>query len=232
MYDEEKRGAWSGKFLILYNGMKHHIGYDGEQMIVILSIVAILVVIIAVLAFSLIGQYNSLVKFRSRYRNAFAQIEVQLKRRYDLIPNLVETAKSFMAHERETLEAVITARNAAQTACNQASQGHADGAAVGALASAESGLSNAMGRFWGLSESYPDLKSNQNMMQLSEELTSSENKVAFARQAYNDAVTSYNTKMEVFPTNMIAGFFNFTPALLFEVADASERDAVKVDFGS
>ncbi len=189
------------------------------------AVVGLVVLVVIVVA----GMYNGLVKLRNRYRNAFAQIEVQLKRRYDLIPNLIETAKAFMSHERETLEAVISARNAAQSACSQAS-GAAESAAIGQLAAAETSLGGAMGRFWGLSEAYPELRSNQNMMQLSEELTSTENKVAFARQAYNDAVTAYNTKMETFPTNMIAGFLNFRPAVLFEVAHEQERQAVKVDF--
>ena len=196
----------------------------------ILIILGVVVALVVLLALFLVGQYNGLVKLRNRYRNGFAQIEVQLKRRYDLIPNLIETAKAFMSHERETLEAVISARNTAQQACTQASATHGESEAVGVLVAAEAGLGGAMGRFWGLSEAYPELRSNQNMMQLSEELTSTENKVAFARQAYNDAVTSYNTKLETFPTNIIAGFFTFAPATLFEVADDSERKAVKVDF--
>ena len=191
---------------------------------------AVLVGIIILIALFLVGQYNGLVKFRNRYRNGFAQIEVQLKRRYDLIPNLIETAKSFMKHERETLEAVISARNTAEQARSNAASANGEGAAVGALVAAEAGVGNAMGRFWGLSEAYPDLRSNANMMQLSEELTSTENKVAFARQAYNDSVTGYNTKLETFPTNIIAGFFTFTPATLFEVSEEVERKAVKVDF--
>ena len=196
----------------------------------IFIVLLIIVGIIVLVAVFLIGQYNGLVKLRNRYRNAFAQIEVQLKRRYDLIPNLVETAKGFMSHERETLEAVIAARNIAQAACSNASKAQGDGATVGALAAAETGLGNAMGGFWGLSEAYPDLKSNQNMMQLTEELTATENKVAFSRQAYNDSVTAFNTKVEVFPTNIIAGFFSFSIASLFEVTDQKEREAVKVDF--
>ena len=196
----------------------------------IFIVLLIIVGIIVLVAVFLIGQYNGLVKLRNHYRNAFAQIEVQLKRRYDLIPNLVETAKGFMSHERETLEAVIAARNIAQAACSNASKAQGDGATVGALAAAETGLGNAMGGFWGLSEAYPDLKSNQNMMQLTEELTATENKVAFSRQAYNDSVTAFNTKVEVFPTNIIAGFFSFSIASLFEVTDQKEREAVKVDF--
>lgn len=199
-------------------------------MTAIMIILGVVVVVALFIGFFLIGQYNGLVKLRNRYRNAFAQIEVQLKRRYDLIPNLVETAKSFMSHERETLEAVITARNTADQARQKAVASQGEGEAIGALVAAEAGLGDAMGRFFGLSEAYPDLKSNQNMMQLSEELTSTENKVAFARQSYNDSVTSYNTKTESFPTNIIAGMFNFTPAILFEVAESAEREAIKVDF--
>lgn len=174
------------------------------------------------------GTYNGLVKLRNRYRNAFAQIDVQLKRRYDLIPNLVETAKSFMKHERETLEAVIQARNMASSACQDASTEDAE--SMGALMAAEGGLGSALGKLFALSESYPDLKSNTNMMQLSEELTSTENKVAFSRQSYNDSVTEYNTKTEVFPASVIAGMFKFGQATLFEVADESETAPVKVDF--
>lgn len=190
----------------------------------------IIVGIIVLVALMLIGMYNGLVKLRNRYRNSFAQIEVQLKRRYDLIPNLIETAKAFMSHERETLEAVISARNTAENARQGAVASQGEGAAVGTLVAAEAGLGKAMGGFWGLSEAYPDLKSNANMMQLSEELTATENKVAFSRQAYNDSVTSYNTKLETFPTNVLAGFFSFKPATLFEVSDPEEREAVKVNF--
>ena len=174
------------------------------------------------------GMYNSLVTLRNRYRNAFAQIDVQLKRRYDLIPNLVETAKGFMKHERETLEAVIQARNMASDA--RAGASTEDAASMTALMAAEGGLGNSLGRLFALSEAYPDLKSNTNMMQLTEELTSTENKVSFSRQAYNDAVTVYNTKREVFPANMIAGMFKFVEASLFEVSNESEREAIKVEF--
>ena len=194
--------------------------------LIIILVIALLVILPVIF---LIGQYNGLVKHRNRYRNGFAQIEVQLKRRYDLIPNLIETAKTYMKHERETLEAVISARNSAQSACAEASK-NADGESVGKLVAAESALSGSMGRFFGLSESYPELRSNQNMMQLSEELTSTENKVAFSRQAYNDSVTSFNTKVESFPSNFIANFFSFRQATLFEVANEEERKAVKVDF--
>jgi len=194
----------------------------------IIIIVLVVVVVLVVGLLWLMAQYNGLVKLRNRYRNAFAQIDVQLKRRHDLIPNLVETAKGYMRHERETLEAVIQARNAAESARQGVSPDNA--AQMGALMSAESGLGSVLGRLFALSEAYPDLKANQNMMQLSEELTSTENKVSFSRQAYNDSVTVYNTKREVFPTNLIAGSFNFGPATLFEVSSPEERERVDVKF--
>jgi LemA protein len=176
----------------------------------------------------LVAQYNGLVKLRNRFRNAFAQIDVQLKRRHDLIPNLVETAKGYLKHERETLEAVIQARNKAEEI--RAGVKPDDAGGMKRLMEAEGGLGGVLGRLFALSEAYPDLKANQTMMQLTEELTSTENKVSFARQAYNDAVTTYNTKRESFPTNLIAGTFNFGPAVLFEVAEPGEREAVKVEF--
>lgn len=193
-----------------------------------ITILVILAGIVLVLALWVIGIYNSLVKLRNLYRNAFAQIDVQLKRRYDLIPNLVETAKSFMKHEKETLEGVIEARNMASSARQSANT--EDASSMGALMAAEGGLGGALGRLFALSEAYPDLKSNANMMQVSEELTTTENKIAFSRQAYNDAVTQYNTQTEVFPSSLIAGIFNFGTATLFEVAEESEREAVKVEF--
>lgn len=183
-----------------------------------------------VAVFWVMGTYNGLVRLRNRFKNAFAQIDVQLKRRYDLIPNLVETAKGYMSHERETLEAVITARNAASTAGRAAAAAPADPAAMQGLLGAETVLSGAMTKFMALAEAYPDLKANQNMMQLTEELTSTENKVSFARQAYNDAVTEYNIKREMFPSNLIAGMFNFAAAVLFEIDNAVERQAPKVSF--
>ncbi len=198
------------------------------QMNTLLIILAVIAGLAILIALWVMGAYNGLVKLRNRYRNAFAQIDVQLKRRHDLIPNLVETAKRYMKHERETLEAVIQARNMASAAREGVNT--EDAASMNALMAAEGGLGSALGRLFALSESYPDLKSNANMMQLSEELTSTENKVAFSRQAYNDAVTEYNTKTEVFPSSVIAGMFNFRKATLFEVADAKERDAVKVEF--
>jgi LemA protein len=177
-----------------------------------------------------IGGYNSLVTLRNRFKNAFAQIDVQLKRRYDLIPNLVETAKGYLKHERETLEAVIKARNIAYAASQSAAANPADAGAVKNLLGAESGLAGALSRLMVVSEQYPDLKANQNMMQLTEELTSTENKISFARQAYNDAVTLYNTKRETFPTNLLAGIFNFAEAQLFQVDNAAERQAPQVKF--
>ena len=177
-----------------------------------------------------ISQYNQLVVLRNRFKNAFSQIDVQLKRRYDLIPNLVETAKAYMQHESKTLEAVTQARNIAQTAGGRAAANPGDPSAMRELAGAEAGLTGALGRLLAVAESYPDLKANQNMMQLTEELTSTENKVAFARQAYNDSVMTYNTKREVFPTNIVAGIFHLTAAELFQVDDASQRQAPKVAF--
>ena len=179
-----------------------------------------------------VGLYNGLIQGRNAYRNAYAQIDVQLNRRYDLIPNLVEVAKTYMAHERETLEAVIRARAAAVAGLGAAKANPGDAAAMAQLAGAEGGLGAALGRLMMVSESYPDLKANQNMAQLSEELTSTENKVAFARQAYNDQVMSYNNKREMFPSSIVAGMFNFQPAALLEITadDAHKREAPKVSF--
>ena len=184
----------------------------------------------AVLFFWVVGAYNGLVTLRNRFKNAFAQIDVQLKRRYDLIPNLVETAKGYMKHERETLEAVIAARNTAYAASKVAAANPADAAAMKGLMGAESGLAGAMSRLMVVAEQYPELKANQNMMQLTEELTSTENKISFSRQSYNDSVTLFNTSREMFPTNLIAGIFNFTEAQLFQVAAAAERAAPQVKF--
>jgi len=199
-------------------------------MIAVLIVLGILLLVAIVLGLWVAGIYNSLVALRNRFKNAFAQIDVQLKRRYDLIPNLVEVAKGYMKHESGTLEAVIKARNVAYTASQAAAANPADAGAVKNLLSAESGLTGAMSRLMVVSEQYPDLKANQNMMQLTEEMTSTENKISFARQAYNDSVMSYNTTRESFPTNVLAGMFNFTEAQLFQIEDAAERAAPKVSF--
>jgi LemA protein len=192
-------------------------------------LLGIVVLILLVVGWA-VGAYNRLVGLRNRFKNAYAQIDVQLKRRYDLIPNLVETAKGYIKHERGTLEAVITARNAASTANARAAVNPGDAQTMKALVGAEATLTGSLGRLFALAEAYPDLKANQTMAQLMEELTSTENKVAFARQAYNDSVMTYNTGREVFPANVIAGAFNFTSAELFVVEDAAEKQAPKVSF--
>ena len=190
----------------------------------------ILLAAIVLIVFWVISIYNGLVGGRNAYQNAFAQIDVQLTRRYDLIPNLVETAKGYMKHERETLEAVIAARNTAYAGLKAAAANPGDAAAVQALSGAEGQLTGALSRLMAVAESYPDLKANQNMMQLSEELTTTENKVSFARQAFNDAVMSYNNRREMFPGSMIAGMFNFVAAQLLEIAKPQMRDAPQVKF--
>jgi LemA protein len=187
--------------------------------------------IIVALAVWAISIYNGLVGLRNRYKNSFSQIDVQLKRRYDLIPNLVETAKGYLKHERETLEAVIKARNQAVTAAQGAAANPGNPAAMASLGQAEGALSGVLGRLFALAESYPDLKANQNMLAIQEELSSTENKVAFARQAFNDSVMEYNTKRESFPDNVFAGMFGFGPAeLLAATESAEERKAPKVSF--
>jgi len=189
----------------------------------------LLIILVAVVLFA-ITIYNRLIAGRNRFKNAFAQIDVQLTRRHDLIPNLVETAKGYMKHERETLEAVINARNSAVSGLKAAAADPSDPAAMKNLAEAEQGLSGALGRLFALSEAYPDLKANENMMQLSEELTTTENKVAFARQAYNDSVMDYNNLRESFPNNFFAGWFNFRAAELLEIEDESKREVPSVSF--
>jgi len=189
--------------------------------------ILVILVVLVVLAISI---YNRLVAGRNRFKNAFAQIDVQLTRRHDLIPNLVETAKGYIKHERETLEAVINARNTAVSGLKAAAADPSDPAAMKNLAEAEQGLSGALGRLFALSEAYPDLKANENMMQLSEELTTTENKVAFARQAYNDSVMDYNTLRESFPNNFFAGWFSFRAAELLEIEDEAKREVPKVSF--
>ena len=190
----------------------------------------VLLGIVLIVAFFFVAIYNALVTARNAYKNAFSQIDVQLTRRHDLIPNLVEIAKGYIKHERETLEAVIQARNTAVSGLRAASANPGDAAAVQQLAASENQLTGALGRLFALSESYPDLKANTTMMQLSEELSSTENKVAFSRQAYNDAVLSYNNKREVFPNNLLAGMFAFGPAVYLELDDPAKREAPRVSF--
>ena len=198
----------------------------GTGTVVMLFFLAVIIFVI----FFFVAIYNKLIQLRNRFKNAFAQIDVQLKRRYDLIPNLVETAKGYLKHEREVLDAVIKARNQASNAMEKVSADPANSAAMQGLMGAESTLTGTLGRLFALVEAYPDLKANQNMMQLSEELTSTENKVAFARQAFNDAVMAYNTAREVFPDNIIANMFAFKEAQLFEIKIEAEREAPKVSF--
>ncbi|WP_019626245.1 LemA family protein [Thioalkalivibrio sp. ALJT] len=177
-----------------------------------------------------IWTYNRLVTARNRYKNAFAQIDVQLTRRYDLIPNLVQVADRYMSHERDTLEAVIQARNQAVNRLQEAKGDPTNAEAVQRLSGAEQGVSGALGRLFALSENYPDLKANENMMQLSEELTSTENRVAYARQGFNDAVMQYNILREMFPNSLIANNFAFRPAQMLEIEDERKREAVQVNF--
>ena len=197
---------------------------DSTTLLIVLGVVILFVLF-------LIAIYNGLVTFRNQYKNAFAQIDVQLKRRYDLIPNLVETAKGYIKHERETLEAVMAARAGAVSASKAAAANPGDPAAMNGLNQAEGALGGALVKMFAVAEAYPDLKANQNMMQLSEELTSTENRVAFSRQAFNDAVTAYNNKREVFPNSIVAGMFNFAAAQWLESIEApEERKAPKVQF--
>ena len=194
----------------------------------------IVVIVLAALALVavmfVVGIYNTLVALRNLFKNAYAQIDVQLKRRYDLIPNLVETAKGYIKHERETLEAVTAARNIAYTASKGVAANPGDATAMKSLSSAESGLGGALSRLMMVSEQYPDLKANQNMMQLSAELTSTENRVSSSRQSFNDSVMAYNTKREIFPSSAIAALFHFTAAELFVIEKVEQREAVKVSF--
>jgi LemA protein len=193
----------------------------------------ILLAIVGVVGFWMMGMYNGLVVARNAFKNAFAQIDVQLQRRFDLIPNLLETVKGYMAHERGTMEAVIAARAAAMTGLSAAKANPGDPNAMAELANSQGTLNGALGRLMAVAEAYPDLKANQNMMQLTEELTSTENKVAFARQAFNDSVMAYNNKRETFPSSIFAGFFHFLPAALLEIPgeqQAQVRAAPKVQF--
>lgn len=194
--------------------------------IALLVVLAVLVLLIMLV----VSIYNGLVTARNAYKNAFAQIDVQLTRRYDLIPNLVETAKGYLKHERETLEAVISARNGAVSGLAAAKASPGDPQAMQRLSGADNVLTQSLGKLFAVSEAYPDLKANQTMMQLSEELTSTENRVSFARQAYNDAVMTYNNRREVFPNTLIAGSFNFAEAKSLEIEKAEMRAAPKVSF--
>lgn len=189
----------------------------------------ILIILVGIVLFA-VTIYNRLITGRNAFKNAFAQIDVQLTRRHDLIPNLVETAKGYMKHEKETFEAVIKARNAAVSGLQTAAADPSNPEAMKKLAEAEQGLSGALGRLFALSEAYPDLKANENMMQLSEELTTTENKVSFARQAYNDAVMAYNNLRESFPNNFVAGWFGFRAAELLEIEDEAKREVPLVSF--
>lgn len=195
------------------------------------AIIAICVVVGLILIVGIIiSMYNALVRDRNRVKNGFAQIDVQLKRRYDLIPNLIETAKGYMAHEKGTFEAVTEARNQAMSAAKSAAKDPTAGGAVKALSNAEGALTGALGRLTVTMEAYPDLKASQNMMQVQEELTTTENKIAFSRQAYNDSVMVYNVRREQFPSSIVAGVFNFSEADMFEIVDEAEKQAPKVDF--
>ena len=229
-----KRGCFDEK--IEYNGWELHFlqpntRKGGIMTLTFATTFAIFFCLSFVLFFWGVSVYNGLVTHRNRYKNAFAQIDVQLKRRYDLIPNLVETAKGYMAHEKNTLEAVINARNAAFGASNSAAKDPTDGKCIKDLNRAEGELAGALSKLMVVVEQYPDLKANQNMLALQEELTSTENKVAFSRQAFNDAVMTYNTAREVFPSNLIAGMLNFSEASPFEIENPGERTAPKVAFG-
>ena len=193
--------------------------------------IVVIVVVVLLIAWVVVG-YNRLVRNRNGYKNAFSQIDVQLQRRFDLIPNLVETAKAYMSHERQTLESVTQARSAAMQGLDAAKASPGDPAAMSKLAQTQGALTAALGRFTAVAEAYPDLKASQNMQQLSEELSSTENRVAFSRQAYNDSVNSYNNSREVFPTSVLAGMFNFAPAALWEIGPEhpEAREAPKVQF--
>ena len=195
-----------------------------------MTVVLIFLIVVVGLIAWVAGMYNRLVSLRNRFKNAFAQIDVQLKRRYDLIPNLVETAKGYIKHERETLEAVVNARNQASAASDRAAESPGDPSSMKGLMTAETALGGALGRLLAVVEAYPDLKANQNMAQLMEELSTTENKIAFARQSYNDSVMVYNTRCQVFPSVIVANSMGFTQAELFEIEAAEEREAPKVSF--
>jgi LemA protein len=202
----------------------------GPILIAVLLVLAVIVVIVLVVGGMGVGIYNRLVALRNDYKNQFAQIDVQLKRRHDLIPNLVETAKGYMSHERGTLDEVTAARNGAVAARQQASASPADAEAVQKVAAAEGVLTQSLGRLFAVAEAYPDLKANQNMLALQAELTDTENRISLSREAYNESVRNYNTQREVFPNSLLAGMFNFTPAALYEITDPGDREVPKVSF--
>jgi len=193
-------------------------------------VLIIILVLLAVLVVWAVSIYNRLIASRNNFRNAFAQIDVQLTRRYDLIPNLVETARAYLKHERETLESVISARNSAMAGLKAAAANPGSAAALEQLSGAEAGLAGALGRLFAVAEAYPDLKANTTMMQLSEELTSTETRVAFARQAFNDAVMGYNNTREMFPNSLVAGWFSFEPAKMLDAPAPEKREPPKVGF--
>ncbi len=199
-------------------------------LIIVLILLGIVVLGVLLVAGMGVGIYNRLVTLRNEFKNQFAQIDVQLKRRHDLIPNLVETAKAYMAHERGTLDEVVAARNGAAAARQQAVTDPTDAQAVAKVAAAEGVLTQSLGRLFAVAEAYPDLKANQTMLQLQSELTETENRVSLSRQAYNEAVRNYNTQREIFPNSLIAGIFNFAPASLFEITDPGDREVPKVSF--
>jgi LemA protein len=199
-------------------------------LIVLFGFLGIVLLIVLILGGMGVGIYNRLVALRNEYKNQYAQIDVQLKRRHDLIPNLVETAKGYMAHERGTLDEVVAARNGASAARQQAAVDPTDANAIQKVAAAEGVLTQSLGRLFAVAEAYPDLKANQTMLQLQGELTDTENRVSIARQAYNEAVRNYNTQREIFPNSLLAGMFNFAPASLFEITDPGDREVPKVSF--
>ncbi len=199
-------------------------------LLIVLGFFGIILLLVLIMAGMGVGIYNRLVTLRNEFKNQFAQIDVQLKRRHDLIPNLVETAKGYMAHERGTLDEVVAARNGAAAVRQQAATDPTDANAVAKVAAAEGALTQSLGRLFAVAEAYPDLKANQTMLQLQGELTETENRVSFARQAYNEAVRNYNTQREIFPNSLVAGIFNFAPATLFEITDPGEREVPKVSF--
>ena len=202
----------------------------GTVLIAVVVVLGFVVLAVLVIGGIVVGIYNRLVALRNEFKNQFAQIDVQLKRRHDLIPNLVETAKGYMAHERGTLDEVTAARNNAAAARQKAVADPANPDAVPQIAAAEGALTQSLGRLFAVAEAYPDLKANQTMLQLQGELTDTENRISFSRQAYNESVRNYNTQREIFPNSLIAGLFNFAPATLFEITDAGEREAPKVSF--